>query len=72
MDISLPGGMNGIELTKLLKADINYSAIPVIAITGHTAKGDRNRILNAGCNDYLAKPFKIEELRDKIKFQLKN
>ena len=67
MDISLQGGMNGLELTKLLKADVRYSKIPIIAVTGHTAIEDREKILEAGCDDYLAKPFEINELLEKIK-----
>jgi len=66
MDISLQGEMNGLELTKLLKADNKYSHVPIIAVTGHAAKEDKERILRAGCDDYLAKPFQIEDLLDKI------
>lgn len=67
MDISLQKGMNGLDLTKLLKADNKYSAIPVIAVTGHASNEDRERIMNAGCDDYLAKPFETNELLEIIK-----
>lgn len=71
MDISLQGGMNGLELTQMIKSDEKYSGIPVIAVTGHAFKEDRERIIGAGCDDYLAKPFQINELLDKIKSNIK-
>ena len=71
MDISLQGGMNGLELTKLLKEDERYSKIQIIAVTGHASNEDRDRILSAGCDDYLAKPFQMNELLDKIKMNSK-
>ncbi len=57
MDISIKGNKNGLELTKELKASIEYSHIPVIAITAHAFDRDRQNALQAGCNDYLSKPF---------------
>lgn len=66
MDISLKGGLNGIELTKLLRETIEYKTIPIIAVTGHAFDQDRERCLAVGSNDYISKPFKIEELLEKI------
>ena len=57
MDISIKGSKNGLELTKVLKAIENYSHIPVIAITAHAFESDRQNALDAGCHDYLSKPF---------------
>ena len=56
MDIQLPG-MDGLEATRILKADATTSAIPVIALTALAMKGDKERILAAGCDGYIAKPL---------------
>lgn len=56
MDIQLPG-MNGLEATALLKGDPATRAIPVIALTALAMKGDRERILAAGCDGYASKPL---------------
>jgi two-component system cell cycle response regulator DivK len=56
MDIQLPG-MDGLEATQLLKADIATRAIPVIALTALAMKGDEERIRAAGCDGYIAKPL---------------
>jgi len=66
MDISLKGGLNGIELTRILRETNEYNTIPIIAVTGHAFDRDKDRCLAAGCNDYISKPFKIEELEEKI------
>jgi two-component system cell cycle response regulator DivK len=55
MDIQLPG-MDGLEATKLLKADPLTRAIPVVALTALAMKGDEERIRSAGCDGYIAKP----------------
>jgi PAS domain S-box-containing protein len=57
MDISIKGSMNGLELTKEFKATIEYSSIPIIAITAHAFERDRNNAFEAGCDAYLSKPF---------------
>jgi PAS domain S-box-containing protein len=66
MDISLKKGMNGLELTKLLRTGKKNPNIPIIAVTGHAFPEDRKRTLEAGCNDYLSKPFESFELLEKI------
>ncbi|MDP2301387.1 MAG: PAS domain S-box protein [Ignavibacteria bacterium] len=66
MDISLRGGMNGLELTKLIRAGSKNPNIPIIAITGHAFPEDRQKTAEAGCNDYLSKPFESFELLEKI------
>jgi two-component system, sensor histidine kinase and response regulator len=62
MDISINGSKNGLELTKELKESKEFSHIPVIAVTAHAFEKDKQRALEAGCNDYLAKPFSKESL----------
>lgn len=63
MDISLPG-IDGIEATRRLKAYPETDRIPVIALTANAMRGDRERFLAAGCDDYLAKPISTAELLD--------
>ena len=57
MDISIRGKKNGLELTKELKASKEFSNIPVIAITAHAFEKDKQNALEAGCDNFLAKPF---------------
>jgi two-component system cell cycle response regulator DivK len=61
IDIQLPG-MDGLTATRLLKADPATASIPVIALTAHAMKGDQERMREAGCDGYLAKPFHYPEL----------
>jgi len=62
MDISIGGAKDGLELTKELKAMPAYSALPIIAITAHAFDKDKQNALNAGCDEYLPKPFTKEAL----------
>ena len=56
MDLQLPG-MDGLELTRLLKADPRTRAIPVLAVTAFAMKGDDARARAAGCDGYVTKPI---------------
>jgi CheY-like chemotaxis protein len=56
MDINLPG-IDGIEATQRIRASAIGSTIPIIAITSYAMRGDREKILAAGCNGYFEKPF---------------
>jgi CheY-like chemotaxis protein len=56
MDISIPG-MDGLEVTRRLKADEATRATPILALTAHALPSDRVRALEAGCDGYLAKPI---------------
>jgi CheY-like chemotaxis protein len=65
MDISLPG-IDGVEATQRIKAYDNTAQIPVIALTANAMRGDRERFIAAGCDDYLPKPISTADLLDMI------
>jgi CheY-like chemotaxis protein/signal transduction histidine kinase/HAMP domain-containing protein len=69
LDISLPK-MNGFEVVALLKKDEKTKRIPVIALTARAMKNDREEILAAGCDEYVAKPVDRDELLLKIEHLL--
>lgn len=66
MDVSIPH-IDGWEATRILKADAETAHIPIVALTAHALKEDRQRALDAGCDGYLAKPVEprkvVEEVR---------
>lgn len=61
MDIQLPG-VDGLELTRRLKADPNTRSILVVALTAYAMRGDEQRVLEAGCDGYLSKPIDTRAL----------
>ncbi len=61
MDIQLPG-IDGLELTRRLKADPSTRDILIIGLTAYAMKGDEDRILAAGCDGYIAKPIDTRNL----------
>ena len=65
MDLSLPI-MDGWTAAQRLKGDTNTESIPIIALTAHAMRGDRESALEAGCDDYDTKPINFERLLDKI------
>jgi len=69
LDLSLPR-MDGWTAAKALKAEPLLHPIPVIALTAHAMVGDRERAINAGCDDYITKPINIQELDRKLKLYL--
>jgi two-component system cell cycle response regulator DivK len=66
MDIMMPK-MDGLEATRIIKADATTKHIPILALTSYAMKGDRERTIEAGCNGYLAKPVDIGELLKAVK-----
>lgn len=71
LDINLPGDKNGLAVLKVLKSDGNYSKLPVIALTAYAMVGDKERLLKAGCDDYISKPMNRHDLVEKVKKHLK-
>jgi two-component system cell cycle response regulator DivK len=61
MDIMMPK-MDGLEATRIIKADTKTKHIPIIALTSYAMKGDRERTIEAGCDGYIAKPVDILEV----------
>ena len=65
MDMSLPV-MNGWEATRAIKADPTTQHMPVIALTAHSMAGDREKAMEAGCDDYDTKPVELPRLLEKM------
>ncbi|ESQ77950.1 PAS domain-containing hybrid sensor histidine kinase/response regulator [Asticcacaulis sp. YBE204] len=73
MDVQMPG-LNGLDTTQVirdLETQNSAAPLPIIGMTAHALTGDRERCLAAGMNDYIAKPFKPEDLRDVLKRYVK-
>ncbi|HUX92693.1 MAG TPA: response regulator [Ignavibacteriaceae bacterium] len=66
MDISLRGNKNGLELTKELKQIPGYENIPIVCLTAHTFKKDRDSALEAGVNVFLTKPVENHILMETL------
>lgn len=70
MDIQLPG-IDGYEATRRIKASPALRHIPIIVITSYALSGDDVKAFDAGCDDYLAKPYDPFELLGKIRHRLR-
>ncbi len=64
MDVEMPG-MDGLEVTRRIRA-LRLNEIPIIAMTAHAMKEDRERCLSAGMNDYMSKPLRKDLLLEKV------
>ena len=66
LDIQLPE-MNGIEICSELRKIEKFKDTPIIAVTSFAMKGDKERIMEAGFNQYVSKPIKVQEFREVVK-----
>jgi two-component system, cell cycle response regulator DivK len=66
MDIQLPL-LDGYEATRRIKANPDLRSIPIIVVTAYALSGDEEKARNAGCDDYLAKPYSPRQLLAKIR-----
>lgn len=66
LDLQLPG-MDGLELTRRLRANAETRSIPIVAVTAYAMKGDEDKARDAGCDDYLVKPIDKRLLRGVVK-----
>jgi two-component system chemotaxis response regulator CheY len=69
-DMNMPY-MDGIELTRTLRADPSWSALPIIMVTTEADEDERKKALDAGVNDYLVKPTNADQISESIKKILK-
>lgn len=65
LDMSLPV-LDGWEAARRLKGRVETAGIPIIALTAHAMAGDRERAIEAGCDDYDVKPVELDRLLGKI------
>ena len=65
MDINLPG-LDGLALTQQIKGRPQTATIPIVALTAQAMKGDRDRILAAGCDGYISKPIDVQQFPAQI------
>lgn len=66
MDIQMPG-VSGLEAMKRIKSDPSTSHIPVLALTAMAMKGDEERLLNEGFDDYIGKPIRLHDVMEKVR-----
>lgn len=62
MDINLGAGMTGLDTIKFLRKDIRFKEVPIVATTAFAMPGDKEEFIEAGCTNYLSKPFSKENL----------
>jgi two-component system cell cycle response regulator DivK len=67
MDMSMPD-MDGWTATGLIKKDEQTKSIPLLALTAHALPGDRQRAMDAGCDEYITKPMDLDELVEAINY----
>ena len=70
MDMAMPE-MDGWTATAQIKRDENLSSIPLLALTAHALPGDRQRAMDAGCDEYVTKPMDLDDLVETVQYWVK-
>jgi len=70
MDIHLPG-IDGLSVVREMKAEPRTSKVPILALTAHAMRGDRDRFLEAGCDGYISKPIDVKTFLSSIRTYLR-
>jgi len=70
LDLSLPG-LDGIKVIERIRSDPDIGETPIFALTAHTLKEYQRKAVEAGCDEYLVKPFGLDELKDMVDRTLK-
>ena len=65
MDIHLPG-MDGLSVVRAMKEDTRTARVPILALTAHAMRGDKDRFLDAGCDGYISKPIDVKTFLSSI------
>ena len=65
MDIHLPG-MDGLSVVRQMKTDARTQRVPILALTAHAMRGDKDRFLDAGCDGYISKPIDVKTFLSSI------
>ncbi len=71
LDVNIPG-IHGLDLARMIKDDERLASIPLIATTANVLVGDKERCLEAGCDEYLPKPLDIRRLREVMREYVKD
>jgi two-component system, cell cycle response regulator DivK len=71
LDINIPG-ISGLDLARMIRKSERLAPVPVIATTANVLVGDKERCIEAGCDDYLPKPLDIRKLREMLRYYLEN
>jgi CheY-like chemotaxis protein len=70
MDIHLPG-IDGLSVIREMKSDAQTGSIPILALTAHAMRGDKDRFLEAGCDGYISKPIDVKTFLTSIRSYLR-